>query len=445
MSLATEIHQADNWLSAHHASPPTQTEWSARISTLKEAAEAAGMLSIRKALDSLHQADPKNHPDKSASIHPRARNLLRRLADTLNALALTPKNATLLARDRLDQISAGLNQYDKLIRQNTTLLSQSYQMVQKAMVCKSHQEQQTHLGNLGNLIQNALDQQDYLADALQETKRHLNMIFNNMSNEIFSATTTALRPHLDQCNRLSPPGHERPHTSVETEPDASDIFVPKSQIKPIVRICNQIFIWISKSSAYQPASIRLAPRSVDSIFELRFQCGPKRTNSVFHPPHAVQQDLRALRARLLFQAHISKGFELTLQWPNQCEPLEAIPVECPAGPILVPKSILKEAYALHAAPAKDIQIIDIEPADPPTRHTESTQQPKYGLIIYVGDWKACLAVYSLQYPRIITLVNPNPHDPDWVMARSIEKPDQRPIFHPLGYLPLRANQSSLYP
>ena len=445
LGLADEFRQTIEWLAELEDPPADQLVQ--RLRTLREAAGVAGLESVGSLLNEL-ESELKEEQDPSQKIV--------RTLDRLSAAILSMANS-LEARqlewvDRALGLEQTLNRVAGELSRGTERLSGSSALLQSALTAPPGDDREPLLQQLTEDIGKVVSNQRVLGDRLRESISTLRKGTRMLVGDLSGLLTVPLLPALVKLReevRVIGRDQGKP---VSLLPRCSGVEVSNRQVEPLGRVLEHLVKEAIEEGIESPQQrrkagkptvgvLRITAKPSKSILTIKLEDDGKPGRAEPKLPRPIRRDLQALRARLLKEPDGDSGQHLILQVPTWRSTLEVLPLNTPAGEVLVPLGVVGEVFTGEKDGLSDLPVVSLQRRAADTRR----KRPESGVVFDLAGWRGVMYAELLNTHFRVVPSQPEAGDPPWVIGRVRSGETGTPVVHPLPFMELAEEQVCLFP
>jgi hypothetical protein len=450
LTLAEEIRQTMIWLGQEEE--PSKSNIRFRLRTLREAASMARMNAVEAVLADLDtrlvesdQADPATGPIGLEDVLGRLSSLLVSLAEPAEARELAWVAQVGGIEEDLRLRAEGIGNSAELLRQLTTKTDRA--------VLTTNEQQRAELSiELGRELRQEADRLRDHQHQLHAITEHLSNAARTLIRELTAAHRIPLDPtfaRLRERVRRWARSKARP-VSLQCRTTRLDVGV--RQYDPLVRVLDALIDGLLESGQTDPeqrrkagkptvASIVISGKREGSLLELCIEDDGSADRPGPLLADRTQADLQRLRAAIWRDARIDAGLRLVLRLPIWYSSLEALPILTAVGEVLVPLSVVEQILGGGRQMTDMLPIIDLERRS----RQESHESSGPGLVCAVSSWRAWLPGRVIGPVTRVVARPATQTDPTWVLGHVLDDQTERPLLHPLPFVPPKEGLNRLYP
>lgn len=451
LSLANEIRQTITWFGEQEDPPSDQAI--SRIRTLREAATVAGLESVESILTGLDEELAAVNAPAPEIVH-----VLDRLSTAMLGMANSLENKQLEWIGQAREIEQTLEHVCGELARGTNRLSGGATLLESASMAHPGEDRRHLIQKVIEDLREEISRQRLIRCRLRDSIAVLRTGTRKLTGDLSGLLTVPLLPALIKLReevRVLGRDQGKP---VSLLPRCSGVEVGSRQIEPLGRILEHLVKEALREGIENPQQrrkagkptvgvLRITARAGKSILEIEMQDDGSPERPEVKLPRAVLKDLSFLRARLVQHTGEEIGQRLTLQVPVWRSSLEVIPVETPAGEMLIPLATVDKVFAGGEEPSGDIPVISLQRRAGDSGHN----QPESGVVFEVAGWRGVLYARLLNTHFRVVPSQPEAGDPPWVVGRvrsgepKTGAPEGTPVVHPLPFMELTEEQVCLFP
>ncbi len=442
LTLAEEIRQTALWLGQEEE--PSNSNIRFRLRTLREAASMARMNAVGDVLADLEQ--------KLAGPQPVALEVvLAQLSDLLVTLAEPAEARELEWVAQMGSVEADLERLIQELGHCAERLDRLGASSDRAVVAQDQEQRSELCLEVGRgLRQEQAGLQTWRREA-SATADRLRNAGRRLMRELAATHRIPLDPTFarlrERVRRWS-----RANSIPVSLQSRARLDVSVRQYEPLVRVIEGLVEQILDHGLEDPKRRRKAGKATvaniviggerhGSLLQLELEDDGRTERGGPAIDDALRADLEQLRARLFVDTEAGDGQRLVLQLPMWYSSLEALPVECDIGTVLVPLSVVDRLSAGDGVAPADLPSIQLD------RRSAGADRPDeaHGLVCRVGDWIGWLPG-QISGPVIRVVAQPaGEQDPVWIIGRVNQDRQAGPVLHPLPFVTPPTGWRAIFP